>query len=1152
MIGWGIDLGVGSIGFAVLRRDGTGSPSALIDGVSRIFPASAGAAERRRYKAVRKGGERRSKRLRTLEATLRQILGDPNLTASGCADQPFVAPNTKHISTTDRVHLRAIGLEGSLSAGDLFKAVLHIAKNRGQRLSRGLKEAEDDKSAESDRKETADKARATAASLMQLGLALGQEGPATPGQLLYERLKQGKPTRLVKHRDDTPVFTRIQVTDELDRLLTAQARFHPALHDEAVRAAIMDAAFWEKEPPEPTVGKCLYGIKDTNGVVEDRLPAATELFQCKRIYEEVNNLRLRDRRTGKSEALSQEMRDAVVALPLAGQKLTVSRLRKVLGLGRDALAPLTSLEEQKGRGGAKGRGTAGEIAAHPLAEAMAKAGYGDYWQGLDNEAREELFFQLANEDDAEVLQDWLSTRHGLDTEAARILIALRLPSRRTAAGPTATALLLEELKNGVVSVFEAEQAARLKRTDPLVRLRLERLPYYGELFPEDCVGGSRQGHHPPEERHGRIPNPVVHLALNQLRHLANRYAKLYGPPQWINLELARDLNKSADEREEIERKNRANRKQNDEWAATIRGQGKRVNRRNLMKMRLYSWQRGLCLYTGRPIGMNELFTSAVEIDHILPRAETQDDGVANLALVRYEANQFKGKRTPYEAFHLGYDGQDYPTLLKRVEETRKGSLWRFAEGALQSYRERGDMQARYLNDTRYIAKLASAYLAHLLPDRERIVTVTGAMTAQLRHLWGLDDIVAELMVEDGRLDRAVLMSTRLSTDEERAERATTRRKLRFDHRHHLLDAIVVGCCTRSDVHRLQTLSARVGGYEDLKAHLAAVREEGDSLFRETGLPWSPGFRAEVKRFLADAADTEPEPARVSRVSHKPDHNPLGQLHAQTYYRVICALSDGSGRYLCGSHQSLTSLNSRKQIEAIGIADQHIADLRQAVDEGKLVAWGQPAPVIAMENLKRQQEDLRAALLNRLEQAPPSLAKEDEQVAWATAKHTECTGERRYLRVETRSLRILKGPVNDAALPRNAVATAGNDRLVHWLDRDAQGHWDVVATIDAARPGYREPWEDCGGKLIFRLRKNDIVEMAVDPRDPSRGRALYRLASLSPGDFEFVPVEEARSAMEGRSIYTVRLKSRPALNDRLIRHVVLTPDGRRRWRSAGRN
>ena len=44
-----------------------------------------------------------------------------------------------------------------------------------------------------------------------------------------------------------------------------------------------------------------------------------------------------------------------------------------------------------------------------------------------------------------------------------------------------------------------------------------------------------------EEKFGRIPNPVVHVALNQIRKTANAYLELYGKPTRISIELARDM-----------------------------------------------------------------------------------------------------------------------------------------------------------------------------------------------------------------------------------------------------------------------------------------------------------------------------------------------------------------------------------------------------------------------------------------------------------------------------------------------------------------------------------------------------------------------------------------------------------------------------------
>ena len=53
---------------------------------------------------------------------------------------------------------------------------------------------------------------------------------------------------------------------------------------------------------------------------------------------------------------------------------------------------------------------------------------------------------------------------------------------------------------------------------------------------------------------------------------------------------------------------------------------------------------------------------------------------------------------------------------------------------------------RQLNDTRYAAREAVAQLQQLWPDSEpkasvRVQAVSGRVTAKLRHLWGLNNIL---------------------------------------------------------------------------------------------------------------------------------------------------------------------------------------------------------------------------------------------------------------------------------------------------------------------------------------------------------------------------------------------------------------------------
>ena len=75
-----------------------------------------------------------------------------------------------------------------------------------------------------------------------------------------------------------------------------------------------------------------------------------------------------------------------------------------------------------------------------------------------------------------------------------------------------------------------------------------------------------------------------------------------------------------------------------------------------------------------------------------------------------------------------------------------------------------DFISSQLNDTRYIAKLALAYVKQLGCD---VTTSKGSTTAWLRHQWGLNNLIGE-----------------------------TDKKERTDHRHHAIDAAVVACVDR--------------------------------------------------------------------------------------------------------------------------------------------------------------------------------------------------------------------------------------------------------------------------------------------------------------------------------------------------------------------
>lgn len=64
------------------------------------------------------------------------------------------------------------------------------------------------------------------------------------------------------------------------------------------------------------------------------------------------------------------------------------------------------------------------------------------------------------------------------------------------------------------------------------------------------------------------------------------------------------------------------------------------------KYLLYFLQLGKCAYTGEPIDLGDLNTSATDIDHIIPQSKLKDDSISNRVLVKQDANRAKGDRFP--------------------------------------------------------------------------------------------------------------------------------------------------------------------------------------------------------------------------------------------------------------------------------------------------------------------------------------------------------------------------------------------------------------------------------------------------------------------------------------------------------------------------
>ena len=165
-----------------------------------------------------------------------------------------------------------------------------------------------------------------------------------------------------------------------------------------------------------------------------------------------------------------------------------------------------------------------------------------------------------------------------------------------------------------------------------------------------------------DKRWGRFPNPTVHIGLGQLRRVVNALIAEHGPPTEIAVEMTRAFKLSPKKLAEVEKEQAENQKKNEKRADQIRKLGQAVNARNLLKLRLWEEQNPYdpldrrCPYTGEVIGIERLLSDEMDIDHLIPFADSWDDSAANKVVCMRFANRDKGKRTPFEAFGRSRSG----------------------------------------------------------------------------------------------------------------------------------------------------------------------------------------------------------------------------------------------------------------------------------------------------------------------------------------------------------------------------------------------------------------------------------------------------------------------------------------------------------------
>jgi len=277
----------------------------------------------------------------------------------------------------------------------------------------------------------------------------------------------------------------------------------------------------------------------------------------------------------------------------------------------------------------------------------------------------------------------------------------------------------------------------------------------------DVRTGRPTGHE--ERRYKDLANPIVARSFNQARKVLNAIIEVYGSPDRVHIEMARDLSKSGEERKKIERENKVRNESNQQRIAQFQRDYPQATAtpRLMRKVRLYNEQNQHCIYSAKELQLDQILEddNYAQEDHILPRSRTGDNSLDNVVLVLAGENQRKSDRSPFEWF--GADAERWRKFEFDISACVTMSERKKARLLLRELNE-DEFIARNLVDTRYATRLfarmvrerllfaggAIAENETILPDdaaklkreyfeRARVRTPQGGVTAMLRGLWGL-------------------------------------------------------------------------------------------------------------------------------------------------------------------------------------------------------------------------------------------------------------------------------------------------------------------------------------------------------------------------------------------------------------------------------
>jgi CRISPR-associated endonuclease Csn1 len=810
----GLDLGSTSIGFALIEENAV--QKSIVTMGSRIIPLnpddknqfSQGQAitknqSRTIARTQRKGYDRYQQRRLHLKKELTRLGMLPN-------EKLWKLPSLELFGLRDKA------IKVQISLPELGRILMHLNQKRGYK-SIAKEDNEDKKSTE-----YVAEVKGRYKMIKDLGL--------TVGQYFLKGLSEN-----IRYRVKDQVFPREAYIQEFENIWSKQALYYPQILTQGNKHIIQNEIIYFQRPLKSQKGLvsiCEFegfwqNVSKEKGEIKDVFlgpkvaPKSSPLFQVGKIWEIVNNLILKNKR-GDTFTISIDKKNEIFKYLDDNEKLSQTDLFKILCLKRDEWYGNKQI----------GKGLQGNLTKAALIKILG-------------ENHSLLAFNI------EVIEDKKTESSLIDKKTGEVLESKnkKIVSPNFEFEPlyqlwhTAYSIKDEkECKSALIKRFNLEesQASAIAKIDftkqtfgnKSAKSLRKILPYLmeGYVYSNAC---SFAGYNPSSsltkvEKHERklkeslslltknsLRQPIVEKVLNQLVNLVNSIIKIYGRPDEIRIELARELKQSKDERNDAFKYNSQREKENEIISLRLSEYGLKATRNNIIKWRLFqeiniddSKLNSTCIYCGNSFGITDaLRGDNVDVEHIIPRSLLFDNSQSNKTLSHRNCNVAKGNSTAFD--YMESKGEDALNLyLERVTVLFKNRI--IGKGKrdkllMSQNNIPKDFIERQLRETQYIAKKAKEILEEICPN---VWSTSGNVTEHLRRVWGWDDVLMNLQFDRYKsVDQTEMKEWGINGQTHKKEVIKNWSK-RDDHRHHAIDALVIACTQQGFIQRLNTLSSK--------------------------------------------------------------------------------------------------------------------------------------------------------------------------------------------------------------------------------------------------------------------------------------------------------------------------------------------------------